>query len=153
MLNADRVDCVEGEIRLNGTRRPSFTVNMDSIGSEGIVEMCMYGMWGSVCNPISFPGAWDVCERIGLDRDGTMYICTGVHVILFIYYWVTGGFPVTDDVSSYNIFGPPSLPIFGSVQNIQCNKFDECFQPFNSADDVNYCNNLQAGTAVLCSGI
>ena len=84
VLNADRVDCVEGEIRLNGTRRPSFTVNMDSIGSEGILELCTYGMWGSVCNPISSPGAWDICERIGLDRDGTMYICIDVHVMLFV---------------------------------------------------------------------
>ena len=55
-------DCVDGEIRLQNGTQPS----------NGRVEVCQNGIWGSVCNDM-----WDdtdasvVCRQLGHDPQGT----------------------------------------------------------------------------------
>ena len=58
-------DCVDGEVRLqDGTHT-----------SNGRVEMCQNGIWGSVCS-----SGWDridasvVCRQLGYDTEGMTHI-------------------------------------------------------------------------------
>ena len=62
VLNVYIDDCVDGEVRLQDGTQPS----------NGRVEVCQNGIWGSVCSD-----KWDdrdasvVCRQLGYDAQGT----------------------------------------------------------------------------------
>ena len=66
----EREDCQDGDIRLNGTRRSGVTFNNDSIGREGILEMCKYGMWGYLSGSLSPTTAAITCQSLGYSFEG-----------------------------------------------------------------------------------
>ena len=77
-------------------------------------------------------------------------MCTFWLCITIIFF--EGGFPITNSVSSYHIFGPVDLPIFGSAIQ-DCEDFEKCISLFKSSTEMEQgCNSLLSGAAVLCSG-
>ena len=67
---SDIVDCQNNEIRFNSTRRSDVTINSDSIGTEGIVQVCRNGKWGDVCDSFSSFTARDVCQKANYSDEG-----------------------------------------------------------------------------------
>ena len=57
------IDCIDGDVRL---------VNESSYNAtEGRVEFCVGGLWGTVCNYLwSEADAFVVCRQLGLDAPG-----------------------------------------------------------------------------------
>ncbi len=62
----------------------------------------------------------------------------------------TGALAISE-IDSYHIFGPTTVPIFGRVNKDCANDFNQCLVLLLSA--VDGCNDLNAGAAVMCSGI
>ena len=56
------------------------------------------------------------------------------------------------NIDSYYLFGPASLPIFGKPAKDCQDVFNECYLPFDFAREITECNDLRAGSGVLCSG-
>ena len=64
--------CVDGEIQLTGTRPNGLLTNKDSIGTEGIVEQCSFGVSSFNCvgdNDWNFENASFVCDKLGYDNE------------------------------------------------------------------------------------
>ena len=58
-------DCEEGEVRLQDGTDPS----------NGRVEVCHNGIWGSICiNHLDQYDASIVCRQLGYDSEGTLII-------------------------------------------------------------------------------
>ena len=58
-------DCVEGEVRLQDGTDPS----------NGRVEVCQNGIWGSVCtNQWDHNDARVVCKQLGYDPEGSFLV-------------------------------------------------------------------------------
>ena len=64
--------CFDGEIQLTGTRPSGPLTNKDSIGSEGIVEHCSFGIYSFICAGDSdwiFENASVVCDQLEYDNE------------------------------------------------------------------------------------
>ena len=60
------IDCATGDIRLAGYNLPT----------QGRVEICIDGVWGTVCNnDWGTADAVVTCRQLGFRSLGTLYIC------------------------------------------------------------------------------
>ena len=74
---ADPVDCEEGAVRISD----------GLIENEGRLEVCVNGVWSSVCD-----AGWDktdahvVCQQLGFSELGTYSTCYVVDIQLSLFY-------------------------------------------------------------------
>ena len=72
IYNKDYGQCTNGDVQLvNG-----------AIYQEGRVEICVNGVWGSICNDdwSTTDSAFVVCKQLG-------FINSGIHIIHTIYHY------------------------------------------------------------------
>ena len=124
-------DCLEGDVRIRGGTHPS----------NGRVEVCKNGIWGSVC----FSGWSDneaavVCRHLGHDSNGTANL-SYTRILVIVTF-------SPQDSKSTNVFGagPPVLSDFFKCDGNEAS-FEFCQRSINNDFNSESCSS--AGVILL----